>query len=120
MTGMSWTNFHLLVYEDFKTQPGYLFDKFEKIFHVVIPGCLREYLTAKYSLASNETISKALGTFDVYDPKTLLHGNHITHAKAWQEVFPQQTHELLLNTFKDELACFHYKEKADWCFSFPC
>jgi len=90
------TNCHIFHYEKWNHNWAHLWERFGSIFNVVVPPEVAAAAEERFGVAENRKQSRALVSFDKWDPKTLIHGNHIAEVETqWQEILlPEAQREL--------------------------
>ncbi|HTB79583.1 MAG TPA: hypothetical protein VK717_01720 [Opitutaceae bacterium] len=99
-----------LRYELFVNNPQYIFSSLSEKFNIVFEKSLNEALCKKYSLDENKRISEVLGTFERWDEKTQIHGNHIYQGKigGWRDFVDDLDVDCMENILGPSLVRYGY------------
>jgi hypothetical protein len=88
-----------------------LIRQLKKFLNVDLSRGQEEEFAGKFSIANNKKISEQLASFDEYDDKSHIHGNHINGARPgkWRDFITLPQQHIVEKLFKEELIFFGYR-----------
>lgn len=80
----------ILRYRKFKNDPDYAFDFFKEHLNLHVPN--RKEIIEKFTMDKMKKIQKRYRNFSEWDPKTMIHGNHIAGGDIdrWKTYFKNE------------------------------
>lgn len=98
----------ILKYEDFVDDIGFILNRYESFFEIEIHN--KQELIDKYHINKIKKITDKLGSFNIVDQKTHLHGRHIDKGESgiWKNL-QEETLEAMNEIFEPYLLRYGYK-----------
>ncbi len=94
-----------------------IIDVLSKHLHISVDQSLKQHLLKECSIQKNMERSCSFADFSEYDPRTHIHGNHISNkgiSGVWKELFTETVREIIKKDLSEFLIEFGYENDSDW------